>query len=91
MSSFGLADCQEGAHGRKRLGLLRQPRQKRHAGDLDDILQLQKVLSVREPEVVLAGPRLDRSGGDGVLENAQVAGFVVADLGDALIGVVWQT
>ena len=74
------------------MGLLYQSRKKSHGSHLDESLRSEESDGVgAESEGVFARPGLIAIGRDGVLEDAEVAVFVVADFLDAVVGVVWET
>ena len=89
MTGLCLADSYKCAFCQIRDGLLYEASREGHAGDFDEDLEGEEIHcwigTFLEEEVVLARSGLDRSVGDGVLEDAHMTCFGVADLLNAVV------
>lgn len=86
MPGFSLANRDEDGLAGGQLGLQREACQEGHAGDLDVGDEGEEGFRCGKGEGVFTGAGFDAVGGDLVLEEAEVAGFIVPDLLDTLVG-----
>ena len=88
MARLDLRDGHQGGFGGGGRGLQREAREVGHAGDFDEGLQgeVGGRVGIVVGERVRAGPWFDGGRADVCLEDAQVAGFVVADFEQAGVG-----
>lgn len=90
MTGLDLGNGDECGAGINCVGFTDEASQESHAVDFDiDLKGEEGFWVVVEAEAVVAGAWFQGCRGDFVLEDADVAGFVVADFGDAVVGVIW--